>query len=119
MLSTIFPVVAGLSSGHKLGLGLVGGAFIVFALISSFVLPRRNPNFPGKHMGVYITIVVLFFVAMLSAVIIFGRESKEAEAGSPTTAATTTAPTTTAPTTTAPRQPPRRPRRRPRPRATR
>ena len=80
MLSTIFPVVAGLSSGHKLGLGLVGGAFIVFALISSFVLPRRNPNFPGKHMGVYITIVVLFFVAMLSAVIIFGRESKEAAA---------------------------------------
>jgi mono/diheme cytochrome c family protein len=102
MFSTISPVVAGLSSGHKLGLGLVGGAFIVFALISSFLLPRRNPNFPGKHMGVYIVIVVLFFVAMLSAVLVFGKESKEAEAGSPTTTATTTTTTTTAPTTTAP-----------------
>jgi mono/diheme cytochrome c family protein len=101
MLSTIFPVVAALSSGHKIGLAAVGGAFIVFALISSFVLPRRNPNFPGKHMGVYITIVVLFFIAMLAAVVVFGRESKEAEAGSPTTAPTTTgSTTTTAPTTT-------------------
>jgi mono/diheme cytochrome c family protein len=100
MFSTIFPVVAALSSGHKLGLGLVGGAFIVFALISSFVLPRRNPNFPGKHMGVYIAIVVLFFIAMLSAVIVFGRESKEAEAGSPTTAATTTTGSTTTGATT-------------------
>ena len=31
-------------------------AFIVFALVSSFVLPRRNPNFPGRYLGWYITI---------------------------------------------------------------
>ena len=54
MLSTISLVVAGLSTGHQIGLAAVGGCFIAFALISSFVLPRRDPNFPGKHMPVYI-----------------------------------------------------------------
>ena len=101
MLSTVVPVVAALSTGHKIGLAVVGIAFIVFALVSSFVLPRRNPDFPGKHLGLFITVCVLFFVAMISAVLVFGREPKEASAET-TPAATTTAPstTTTAPTTT-------------------
>jgi mono/diheme cytochrome c family protein len=100
MLSTTF-VVAGLSTGQKIGLATVGGLFIAFALISSFVLPRRNPNFPGRHVGLFVTVGVLFFVAMISAVLIFGREKPEAEAG--TGGETTTAQTTTAapPTTTA------------------
>ena len=94
MLSTIAPVVAGLSSGHKIGLAVVGTAFIVFALISSFVLPRRYPHFPGKNMGWYVTGCALFFVAMISAVLIFGKESKEATKGE--APAATTAPTSTA-----------------------
>ena len=52
MLADAAFVVAGLSSGHKIGLAAVGAAFIAFALVSSFVLPRRNPNFPGKYMPV-------------------------------------------------------------------
>jgi mono/diheme cytochrome c family protein len=79
MLADVALVVAGLSTGHKIGLAAVGAAFIVFALVSSFVLPRRNPNFPGKHMGLYVTLCAVFFVAMLSAVLVFGRESSEAE----------------------------------------
>jgi cytochrome c553 len=77
MHSTAF-LVAGLSSGHKIGLALVGAAFIVFALVSSFVLPRRNPNFPGRAVGWYSAVAVLFFVAMIAAVIVLGREPKEA-----------------------------------------
>src|SRR3954454_17522332 len=106
MLSTIALVVAGLSTGHKIGLAAVGAAFIAFALVSSFVLPRRKPNFPGRGLGWYIALCVLFFVAMLSAVLIFGRESPEAE-GSEAPAATSTesgslpGQTTSAPTTTA------------------
>jgi cytochrome c6 len=85
-------VVAGLSTGHKIGLGTVGAAFIAFALVSSFVLPRRIPNFPGRFMGLYITVSALFFVAMISAVLIFGKEKKEAsgEGHQATTAAQTT-----------------------------
>jgi mono/diheme cytochrome c family protein len=93
-------VVAGLSSGNKIGLAAVGVAFIVFALVCSFVLPARNPNFPGKHVGLFVGVCVLFFVAMISAVLIFGVEKKEAKAseGAP--------PTATAPTTTGAAPPP-------------
>jgi mono/diheme cytochrome c family protein len=92
MLSTAL-VVAGLTTGHKIGLVVVGGSFILFALICSFVLPRRNPDFPGKHIGWFVAVCVLFFVAMISAVFIFGAEKKEAEAAtnsSSTPTATTT-----------------------------
>jgi cytochrome c6 len=85
-------VVADLSSGHKIGLAAVGAAFIVFALVSSFVLPRRIPDFPGRFLGLYVTISALFFIAMISAVLIFGKEKKEAagETQATTTAAQTT-----------------------------
>jgi mono/diheme cytochrome c family protein len=89
MLSSIALVVAGLSTGHKIGLAAVGGAFIVFALVSSFVLPRRIPNFPGRALGWYVAVCVLFFVAMLSAVLIFGVEKKEAAAATESSAQTT------------------------------
>ncbi len=96
MLSTVAFVVAALSSGHKIGLAAVGIAFIVFALVSSFVLPRRNPDFPGKHVGWYVTVCVLFFAAMIGAVLVFGKESKEATAAAETTTTQAAPPTTTA-----------------------
>ena len=91
-------VVAALSTGNKIGLAVVGATFIVFALISSFVLPRRSPNFPGKNIGWYVTACVLFFVAMLAAVLIFGKEKEEpvGDRGTPA-AETTTASSTPAP----------------------
>jgi mono/diheme cytochrome c family protein len=89
-------VVAALSTGNKIGLVVVGVAFIGFALVCSFVLPARNPNFPGKHVGLFVGVCVLFFVAMISAVLIFGVEKKEAKASeTPPPTATATAPTTT------------------------
>jgi len=97
MLSTIGLVVAGLSSGHKIGLAAVGGAFILFAIVSSFVLPLRNPNFPGRSLGWFVALGILFFVAMITAVIVFGREQKEASAE---TTGTTSATTGTAPAPT-------------------
>src|SRR5690349_837150 len=90
-------VVAGLSTGHKVGLAVVGAAFIVFALISSFVLPRRNPNFPGKNVGWYVAVCILFFVAMISAVLIFGKEKKEPVGDRGPAAETTTTSSTPAP----------------------
>jgi len=76
-------LLAALSTGHKLGLGLVGLAFVVFALISAVVIPHRNPNFPGRFLGLYITIAVLFFVAMLSAVLRSDRAVKLLEESTP------------------------------------
>jgi mono/diheme cytochrome c family protein len=82
MLSIGF-LVAGLTAGHKIGLAAIGAAFILFALVSSFVLARRIPNFPGKHMGWYVALCALFFVAMIAAVLVFGKEGKEVAGESP------------------------------------
>ena len=76
-------VLAALSNGHKLGLALVGAAFILFALVSSFVLPRRDPNFPGRNLFWFVAASAALFVAMLTAVFVFGRESEEGHAAEP------------------------------------
>src|SRR5579884_909043 len=91
MVSTVALVVAGLSTGHKIGLAGVGAAFIVFSLVCAFALPALNANFPGRGMGWFVTISLVFFAAMISAVIVFGREKKEASAARE--------PATTAPST--------------------
>ena len=70
-------MVFALSTGHEIGLAATGAAFIVFALLSSFVFPRMYPDFPGRRgMRWYIPLAFCFFIAMLSAVIVFGREKK-------------------------------------------
>jgi mono/diheme cytochrome c family protein len=79
-------VAAGLSTSAKIALGVVALAFIAFALISSFVLPRRNPNFPGeKGVKAYVLVAFGFFVAMMLTVILVAKEPKESSAASETT----------------------------------
>ena len=51
----------------------VGAAFVAFALISSFVLPGRNPDFPGRKRNLYLVVCAAFFLAMMAAVLVFGR----------------------------------------------
>jgi plastocyanin len=74
-------LLAGLSTGHRIGLAIVAVVFIGFALSVSFLAPRRWPDFPGKNgMSVFVIASLVLFVGMLSAVIVFGREPKEAGA---------------------------------------
>src|SRR5437879_1051838 len=98
MLSTVSLVVAALSTGNQIALAVVGGAFILFALVSSFVLPARYANFPGRHVGWYVAASLLFLVAMISAVIVFGVEKKETAHAepAPTTSTQASTPTSTA-----------------------
>jgi hypothetical protein len=72
-------MLAALSTAHKIGLGLSGLAFVTFALVTSMVVPRRNPDFPGRHKSLYIVVCFLFFVGMMLAVIVFGKEAPEPE----------------------------------------
>jgi uncharacterized cupredoxin-like copper-binding protein len=93
-----------LSTGHQVGLGLAAAAFIVFALASSFLFPRFQPQWPGRGLPAFIVVSIVFFFGMLTAVEVFGAEEEHAE-GAPaahetTAEATTTEATTTAPTTT-------------------
>jgi uncharacterized cupredoxin-like copper-binding protein len=73
-------LLAGLTAGHKIGLAVVAAVFIVFALTSSFVVPRRRPDFPGKNgLGPFVIASIFLFGAMLSAVAVFGVEKSEAK----------------------------------------
>jgi mono/diheme cytochrome c family protein len=74
-------IVFALSTGNKVGLGLVALAWIVFSLVVSMVVPRFRPGFPGKNLPAFLALCALFFVAMLGAVAVFGKESKESAAG--------------------------------------
>jgi mono/diheme cytochrome c family protein len=60
-------------------LASVGAAFILFALLPSFVFPRMVPDFPTRQgMRWYIPLSFCFFAAMITAVLIFGKEQKVA-----------------------------------------
>jgi mono/diheme cytochrome c family protein len=74
-------IVFTLSTENKLGLGLVALAWVVFSLVVSMVVPRYRPGFPGKNLPAFLALTALFFVAMLGAVAVFGKESKESELG--------------------------------------
>jgi plastocyanin len=94
-------LLAALSTGHKVGLGLVGLAFVLFALASAFLIPALRPNYPGRRgLPAFLTVSVALFVGMMFAVFFFGREPSESHAAEGSTAGST--PTTTAPSTTAP-----------------
>src|SRR5690348_9900781 len=69
-----------LDTGQKVGIVIVAALFIGFALVSSFVLPRRNPNFPGRGLRWYLLACVAFFIAMMATIIFVAREPKTAEA---------------------------------------
>jgi uncharacterized cupredoxin-like copper-binding protein len=103
-------VLAAVSTEHKIGMLVVAGLFIGFALASSFVFPRYRPQFPGsKGLTAFIVVSLALFVAMLLAVEFFAVEEEEAEAGTEaaevqeppetTTSETTTPETTTVATT--------------------
>ena len=88
-------------TGHEIGLGVTAVVFILFALASSFLFPRFRPDYPGRGLLAFIVVAFVFFFGMLTAVEVFGAESKhhgEAAAAETTTAAA--APTTTQQTTT-------------------
>ena len=75
-------------SGNDIVLGLVALVLVVFSLVVSLLIPRRDPGFPGRNLRVFVVVAVLLVVAMLAAVELAG-ESHEEEAGGGTEAAET------------------------------
>src|SRR5579859_735890 len=86
-----------LSTGHKIGLAGTGAAFIVFSLVVAMVVPRFSPNFPGpRWRNAFLLVCFAFFAAMISAVLVFGKEKKKAEAATAPAAASSSAPAASA-----------------------
>ena len=70
-------MLAAVSTQNKLLLGGMAAIFIVFALASSFLFPRRNPNFPGRRLGTFLAVTTVLFIGMLLAVELFAVEEEE------------------------------------------
>jgi mono/diheme cytochrome c family protein len=92
-------VLLALSSTQKLGIGLVAGAFVVFALVCAILIPRYRPDFPSRHMGWFIAACVVFTVGMLATVAFVAKETEHE-------AAAETHPTETEPSEPPPAEPP-------------
>jgi cytochrome c5 len=61
-------------------LGVAALVLVVFSLVVSLVIPRRDPGFPGRNIRVFTIVAALLVVAMLAAVEVFG-EAHESEGG--------------------------------------
>jgi hypothetical protein len=58
---------------HEVGLIVVAGVFIAFALAASFLVPRYKPDFPGPAgISVFAIASIVMFVLMVAAINFFG-----------------------------------------------
>lgn len=71
-------------------LGVAALVLVVFSLVVSLVIPRRDPGFPGGNLRMFFLVSAVLVVAVLAAVEIFGEahESEAGEAGETTAADT-------------------------------
>lgn len=67
-----------ITSEGKVGLGALAGLFIVFAALSAFYFPRRNPDFPGNRLGLFALVTLVLFTATMAGVVVFAKEGGEA-----------------------------------------
>jgi mono/diheme cytochrome c family protein len=86
----------------RIGLGVLAGLLIVFAILSAFYFPRRNPDFPGNRLGLFVLVSAVLFVGTMFGVYYFAAmEGEEHEAATETHGTTTGGePTSTEQTTT-------------------
>ena len=70
-------MLLGLTTEGKLGLGILAGLFILFAALSAFYFPRRNPDFPGNRLGLFTLVTVVLFVGTMAGVVVFAKEEEE------------------------------------------
>jgi mono/diheme cytochrome c family protein len=78
-------VVIALTTGQMVGLAIVALLFIAFALASSFYFPRKDPNFPGDRLRLFVVVTIAFVVAMVGAMYVLAHEAEEeAEPGQAT-----------------------------------
>jgi mono/diheme cytochrome c family protein len=54
-------------------IGLAALVLVVFSLLVALVIPRRNPNFPGRRMGAFVVVAALLVVAVLASVEALGE----------------------------------------------
>ena len=66
-----------ITDNGKIGLGILAGLLIVFAILSAFYFPRRNPDFPGNRLWLFILVSVVLFAGTMVGVVVFAAEEGE------------------------------------------
>jgi mono/diheme cytochrome c family protein len=69
-------VLLGITNSGKIGLGIFAGLLIAFAILSAFFFPRRNPDFPGNRLGLFILVSVVLFAGTMFGVVYFAVEEE-------------------------------------------
>lgn len=106
-------IVALIEGRNDVIIGVFAAVLVGFALIVSVFVPRRWPDFPGRHMKLFVLLAVLLVAGMLAAVEALGErhdfgahggavdttssEATTAAEGTTTEGATTVGSTTTEP----------------------
>jgi cytochrome c6 len=62
-------------------LGAAALVLVVFSLVVSLVIPRRDAGFPGRNIKVFTLVSILLVLAMLASVEVFGAEHEAEEGG--------------------------------------
>jgi mono/diheme cytochrome c family protein len=96
-------VLVALTTNQELGLAGTAAVFIAFSLLAALVIPRMNPDFPGRRGLVpFILVTAILTIAMLGAVEVFAKEEEHgaAEGATETTPTETTETETTGTETT-------------------
>ena len=62
-------------------LGAAALVLVVFSLVVSLVIPRRDAGFPGRNLKVFTLVAVALVITMLAAVEVFGAEHEGEEGG--------------------------------------
>jgi cytochrome c553 len=86
-------VLLAITNEGRIGLGLLAGLLLAFAILSAFYFPRRNPDFPGNRLGLFILVAVVLFAGTMFGVVYFAAMEEEEPAAEATqTTGTTTGP---------------------------
>ena len=89
-----------ITNNGKVGLGVLAGLLIAFAILSAFYFPRRNPDFPGNRLGLFILVSVVLFAGTMVGVVVFAAEEGEPHSEEATQTQGEEPPTSTEQTTT-------------------
>jgi mono/diheme cytochrome c family protein len=82
--------VLAITTEGRIGLGVLAGLLIVFAILSAFYFPRRNPDFPGNRLGLFVLVSVVLFVGTMFGVYYFAAMEGEGHETAAETHGTTT-----------------------------
>src|SRR5262245_42254094 len=65
---------------NEIILAVIAAVLVVFSLTVALVIPKRNPDFPGKRMGLFFAVAATLVAGMLIAVEVVSGEEETEEA---------------------------------------